>query len=135
MENKKLFKSKLDKFIAKRAALFLIIMTAADIAFLGSNRWLVLAGLFIGVFVSIGRIFSNEWMLMKIFQLNKGKAVAGSIVVFTISQLVLIPVIVLTYFLSVWILYGLIAGILIIPIAIMINSITEALGITKNSFE
>lgn len=121
--------------MVKRAAAALILLTATDMIFLGRNRWLVLAGLLAGAFISVGRFSGNGWILKKVFQLTGDKAVTGSIVIFTASQLVLMPVIVITYFLNVWIFYGLIAGFLNVPLVIMINSITEAFGITKNSFE
>lgn len=129
-----MLKSKLLRFIVKRAALLLILLTAADLVFLKNNKWLVLAGLLAGAFLSIGRFLSNELILKKIFEFNGKKTIAGSIA-FAVNQLVLLPVIALAYFLNIWILYGLIAGILAAPIIIMINSITEAFGITKNNFE
>lgn len=130
-----LFESKLDKFILKRAAVLVIILTAVDIAFLGSNRWLVLGGLLLGTVVSLGRMFSNEWILKVTFKAGKGKAMAGSIAAFTINQLALAPMMLLAYFLNIWLFCGLIAGFLVVPAIVMINSITEAFGITKNSFE
>lgn len=130
-----LFESKLDKFIIKRAAVLAIILTAADIAFLGSNRWLILYGLLFGTAVGLARLLSNEWILKVTFKAGKGKVLTGSIAAFTINQLALVPIILLAYFLSGWLLCGLITGLLIVPAIVMINSITEAFGITKNSFE
>ena len=104
-------------------------------SFLKSNRWFVLGGLLAGAFISIGRLSSNEWILKKTLKPSGGKSVAGSIIAFTLSQLVMLPVVVLTYFIDVWALYGLVAGVLVVPFIIMMNSITEAFGITKNSFE
>ena len=134
-ENKELFKSKLEKFIVKRAAVFLIVLSAAALAFLGENGWLAFAGLFAGTLLSVVRLIGNELIFKAVFKLNGGKAVAGSILVFTAIQLILLPVILLVYFLNVWILYGFVAGILAVPVIVMINSITEAFGITKNNFE
>lgn len=134
-ENKELFNSKLDKFIAKRAAVLLIVLTAAGVLFFRGSRWLTLAGLFTGAFLSIGRFISKEWIFRKILKLNEKKAAAYSAAIIAISQLVLFPIIVLTYFINIWFFYGLIAGILVIPLVIMLNSITEAFGITKNNFE
>lgn len=130
-----LFESKLDKFILKRAAVLVILLTAVDIAFLGSNRWFALGGLLLGTVVSLGRLLSNEWILKVTFKASKGKALAGSIAAFTINQLALVPMILLAYFLNLWLFGGLIAGFLVVPAIVMLNSITEAFGITKNSFE
>lgn len=113
----------------------MILLTAAELLFCKSNRWFILGGLLAGALISIGRLCGNEWILKRIFKLNGGKAAAVGIVAFTLNQFVLLPVIVLTYFINTWALYGLIAGILVVPVIIMINSITEAFGVTKNSFE
>lgn len=130
-----MFESKLIRFLAKRAAILLVLLSAADIALLGQNRWLILAGLLAGACISVGRVSSNEWMLKKVFQSSGNQAATGSIVLSTMSLLLLMPVIAITYFLNIWALYGLIAGLLNVPVVIMVNSITEAFGITKNNFE
>jgi hypothetical protein len=104
-------------------------------AFFENDKWHILYGLLAGVFVSLGRLGSNEWIFRKVFNLKGEKAAVGSITAFTASQLVLMLIIIIAYFISVWVLYGLIAGILAVPVIIMINSITEAFGITKNNFE
>lgn len=132
---KKLFKSKLDKFLVKREALFLILLIAADIAFLGENRWLVLLGLFAGALSFTGRLGVTEWILIKTFRMNGRNAAAERIAAFTVSQLVWVPALVLAYLLSRWVLYGFVAGVLVVPVIIMMNSITEAFGITENDFE
>lgn len=134
-EDWKLFQSKLVRFMVKRAAVFLAVLSVADLIFLGNNRWLVLAGLTVGTLLSVARLMGNEWLFRKIFQLTGGKAVAGSILVFTGLQLILLPVILLVYFVSVWTLYGFVAGVLAVPAVVMINSVTETFKMTKNNFE
>lgn len=130
-----MFQSKLVRFMVKRAAVFLAVLSVADLIFLGNNRWLVLAGLTVGTLLSVARLMGNEWLFRKIFQLTGGKAVAGSILVFTGLQLILLPVILLVYFVSVWTLYGFVAGVLAVPAVVMINSVTETFKMTKNNFE
>jgi hypothetical protein len=134
-EDWKLFQSKLVRFMVKRAAVFLAVLSVADLAFLGNNRWLVLAGLTVGTLLSVARLMGNEWLFRKIFQLTGGKAMAGSILVFTGLQLILLPVILLVYLVSVWALYGFVAGVLAVPAVVMINSVTETFKMTKNNFE
>ena len=119
----------------KRTAVFLILSSAADLVFLEKNRWLALAGLFEGVLLSLARLIGNGRILKAILQLNGNKAVGVGILVFTAFQLALLPVILLLYFLNAWTLYGFVAGILAVPAVVMVNSITEAFGITKNNFE
>ena len=121
--------------MVKRAAVWLFILSAADLAFLGQNRWPAFAGLVAGTLLSIAKLMGNEWLFQEVFKLSGGKAVAGSILVFTGLQLVLLPIILILYYLSLWAFYGFVAGILAVPLIVMINSITETFGITKNNFE
>lgn len=135
MGDEKLLRSKLDRFILRRAAVFLLLLSAADLVFLGKNSWLAFTGLLAGTLLSIVRLVGNEWLFKEVFKFNGGKAVAGSILVFTAIQLILLPIILLLYFLNTWILFGFVAGILAVPVIVMVNSITEAFGMTKNNFE
>lgn len=121
--------------MVKRAAVFFAVLSVADLAFLENNRWLVLAGLAVGTLLSVARLMINEWLFQKIFQLTGGKAVTGSILVFTGLQLILLPVILILYFISIWVLFGFVAGIMAVPVIVMINSFTETFGMTKNNFE
>lgn len=130
-----MFQSKLVRFMVKRAAVFFAVLSAADLAFLGNSRWVVLAGLAVGTLLSVARLMGNEWLFQKIFQMTGGKAAAGSILVFTGLQLILLPIIMILYFISVWMLYGFVAGIMAVPVIVMINSFTETFGMTKNNFE
>lgn len=130
-----LFQSKLVRFMVKRAAVFFAILSVADLAFLGNNRWLVFAGLTVGTLLSVARLMGNEWLFRKILHLTGGKAVAGSILVFTGLQLILLPVILIVYFISTWVLYGFVAGVMAVPAVVMVNSVTETFKITKNNFE
>ncbi len=126
---------KLDRFIVKRAVIFLVLCSAADLALPEKNRWPALAGLFAGTLLSVARLVGNERLFQAFSGWNGGKAVAGSILVFTAIQLALLPLILILYMISAWLLYGFIAGILAVPLIVMINSITETLGLTKNDFE
>lgn len=112
----------------------MVLLITADVVFLGENMWLSLAGLLSGTFIGIGRFRCSKWILRRVLRANTEQSLLHGNVAFTLSQFVLLPVIALAYFLNIWVLYGLIAGLLIIPTGIMINSITEALGITKNNF-
>lgn len=130
-----MFKSKMDRFLLTREALFFVPMAATAVAFMGRNRWTTLCGLFAGALFVTGRLAINEWILMKTFRLDGKRAAAWRIAVLSVSQLVWGPAFVLAYFLNIWVLYGFVAGALLLPLIIMLNSITEAFGITENHFE
>jgi fatty-acid desaturase len=67
--------------------------------------------------------------------MRKKLAPGSSVVLFAISQLILLPLLFIAYFINQWVFAGFVTGILLVPLVIMINSITEAFGITKNHFE
>lgn len=112
--------------------MMLAVITAV---FLGSHRWPVFAGLFSGALLGFFRLCGNEWIFKRLLCQNGAKAAAGGAAVFLTSQLLLILALALAYEAGRWAFCGLLAGVLIIPAVVMMNSITEAVGFTKNSFE
>lgn len=134
-----MLKSKLEKFLMKRALICMVLMSAIDIIVI-DEKWHVLTGLLSGTFVSIFRFGSNALILsnaMGVKQDDRCSIFSSEfiIVLFGLSQLILLPLLFLAYFISQWVFAGFIAGIITIPVVIMVNSITEAFGITKNHFE
>lgn len=131
----KLFRNKLEKLIVTKGLVFLPLLTAAVLLLPVGGRWLALAGLFAGTIIGIARFRCNEWVLKRVFG-QKGTRLSsgGAAVAFTVNELMLLPAMALTYSLSAYALCGLVAGLLTIPAGILFNSITEALGITKNGF-
>ena len=134
-----MFKSKIEQFVAKKAVICLILMSIIDIITV-DYRWLVLVGLFLGTILSVAKFGSYAWVFERICSTDqsgssKRQSSGSSITVFMLNQLILLPLLFLAYFLNQWIFAGFVAGILIVPFVIMINNITEVLGITKNHFE
>lgn len=133
-----MLKNKLAGFVAKRALIYCIILSIIDIIWF-KERWFMLGGLLVGGALSVGKFGSYSWVFGKILAPGTtagGKAAAGtSISVFFLNQLILLPLLYLAYILNQWVFIGFVAGILLVPLVIMINCITEAIGITKNSFK
>lgn len=130
-----MLKSKLEKFIAKRAAILAAAIAAADLVFGGGRKWVLLLGFLAGAVFNMFLFCGNGWILKKIAQPGSTRNAIGGAALFSIFQLILFPAAVLAYCVSIWVLYGFAAGVLVIPLVIMINSMTEAFGITKNNFE
>lgn len=128
-------KSGLSGFITKRAAVFVLILSAADLAFGGSGKWMMLLGLMAGAAVGILRFYGNGWILKLILRQESRQNPVGSAVLFTAGQLAVFVFAFLAYCVGIRTLYGFVAGVLVIPLAVMMNSVTEAFGITKNNFE
>jgi len=134
-----LFKSKIERFVANRVLIYMILVSIIDIV-ISDNRWLVLIGLILGTILSMVKFSSNALAFSGILCTDKSKASQKlspciNIILFAISQLILLLLLFLTYFLNHWIFAGFVAGILIVPFIIMLNSVTEAFGFTKNHFE
>lgn len=125
------------------------LLTIIDIVFV-KEKWLVLTGLYVGTILSMAKFGSYAWVFGKIIGVGTNASDEGgsesrlperrqspgsSIIVFTLNQLILLPLLFLAYYLSTRLFVGFVAGILTVPFVILVNSITEALGITKNHFE
>jgi hypothetical protein len=136
-----LLKNKMACFAAKRVLLCCVILSIISIVCFES-KWHIVGGLLTGGLLSIIKFASYIWIFKRILSPGiavtggRGRASAsGGVLVFALNQIILLPLLYLSYILSRWFFAGIVAGILLVPFVIMINSITEALGITKNNFE
>lgn len=134
-----MLKSKIEQFVAKKAVICLILLSIIDIIVI-KNRWLVLTGLVVGTILSIVKFSGYAGVFRQICQTGrntppKSRTPIGSILVFILNQIILLPLLFLAYYLNQWLFAGFVAGILTVPFVLMVNSITEILGITKNHFE
>jgi len=131
-----IFNNKLELFLAKRALVLFAILAVLDIM-LVSQRWAVLAGLTLGGILSLIRFGSMSAFFSRVLLPDYGKQATVLLIiirqvanqVFTIIFLALSLMLCLEFF------AGAVVGILIVPLVIMINGITEGLGITKNNFD
>jgi hypothetical protein len=103
------------------------------------NRWPLFFGLAAGTVISAVKFCGTAAALAGFFgaavQDGHGKSGQRSaMVIFLINQIILLPLLFLAYYISLWVFWGFIAGVLAIPLLIMLNSITEAFGITRNHF-
>ncbi len=134
-----MLKTKLERFIAKRVLICVILLTIIDLVLL-EHKWFVLIGLIPGAIFSLAKFGSYAWVFGKILGVSSKAgldklAPGSSIAVFMLNQFILLPLLFIAYFLHQWIFIGFIAGILLVPFVVMINCMTEGIGITKNHFE
>lgn len=133
-----MFSSKIEQFILKRLLICFILLSIIDMVVF-ENRWPVLAGLATGTVVSALKFCGNAKSLSGIFN-NAAQGSRGrrgqhsSTVIFLLNQIILLPLLFLAYYMGQWVFWGFVAGILTVPLLIMLNSITEAFGITRNHF-
>lgn len=129
-----MFENKLMPFVIKQIAVYLFMLSIVILFF--NNRWALYLGLFAGSALSIIRLLSNAWIIQKAVKAVKNHCwqIIATAALFIVNQLLLLAVLYVFYKLNLWFFISLIAGVLLAPFTIIVNSITEALGITKNRF-
>ncbi|MDP4118423.1 MAG: hypothetical protein Q8873_04445 [Bacillota bacterium] len=132
-----MFKSRLEGFIAKRTVVYLAITVIAAMFF--KDRWYIACGLSAGAFFSAAKFAGYAWGYRRLTEETSGnkvnfKAVVRNIIIFVVSQLITITLLFEFYFYNVWLFGGFVAGLMAAPAILVVNSVTEVLGITKNNF-
>ncbi|MDP4152812.1 MAG: hypothetical protein Q8865_05125 [Bacillota bacterium] len=84
--------------------------------------------------MSILRFLSNRWIFTVKEGQNKLLLLLKTVILFLMNQIILILALYISYFANQQLFISLIAGVLLAPFVVIINSFTEALGITKNKF-
>lgn len=132
-----MFESDLEKFVAKRVAACLELFCIVAIILLPGCRP-ILAGLLIGAVLSVLSFCANAWFFRTIscrgIGDEKKQAFALGIFAFTSKGLILFLLLFAAYAINPRLFAGMTAGALLAPFAIILNIITESLGVTKNRF-
>lgn len=134
-----MLKTKLEKFVAKRVLIYFMILAILDIVLM-ENKWYVLLGLFLGGMFSVLKFSSYSFVFSSMIASEikgsgKSSPVRKSFIIFFINQLVLLPILYLALKYNQWFFIGVVAGILLVPLVILINCVTEPLKLTHNNFE
>lgn len=127
---------KVKRFILKKAAVLFCILVVLVLIFC-QQRWFILCGLTIGGGFSFLRFISNANLYCRLFcpGVSVQTAVKGTVTMFALHQVMLLAFLLATRYLNLQFFIGSVAGVLLVPSAVMINSATEAVGITANGFE
>lgn len=136
---KALLKNKLVKFVVKRVLIFFIGLSIFALVCY-EERWYALSGLLAGSIYSVLRLGSYAWVFGRLLFLDSGAVhktgyASGNLTLFIFNQIALLPLLYLALKLNGTFFTGAVAGILLVPAVLFVNSITEALGITHNNFE
>lgn len=134
-----MFKTKLEKFVAKRSLIFFLILAILDIVLM-KNRWYVLVGMMLGGIFSNLKFSSYAFVFSRIVASASGNSqhsnpIRNSLIIFIINQVVILPLLYIALKFNPWFFIGIVSGMLFVPILIFINCITEPLKITHNNFE
>lgn len=127
--------NKITHFLLKRVLVLYVILLIIDLVFI-NKRWLVLVGLTVGAVIGLFKFKSTALVLSKLISTDKRKNHAKrNILLYVVSQLLVIILLGLAMLVSIWLFAGFTAGILLVPLAIIYNSLTEFFGFTHNNFE
>lgn len=125
---------KITHFLLKRVLVLYVILLVIDLIFI-DKKWLALTGLTVGMGIGLLKFKSTALVLSKLISTDESKKhTKRNILLYVVSQLLVIIFLGLALLLSIWLFAGFTAGILLVPLAIIANSITEFLGITHNNF-
>ncbi len=130
----RIFTNKTEVFLAKKSGIVALILAGLSAAVFGINTE-ILTGLMVGYLVTLIRLrvlaLTVENLITNAVKQIKRSSPARYILMqlFTVMVLLLAVMKSTPFFLAVF------TGILVIPITILINSLTELTGITKNNFE
>jgi hypothetical protein len=134
----KLLNGSLGRFIVKRVLICLILLSIIVIIVF-DTKIPVLIGLLLGTTISVFKLGSNAWIISRIAGVEqdggrKKFSSNFSSVIYALTQIVSLLLLYMAYRINQWGFAGFAAGLLTVPFVLMINSITEALGITRNNF-
>ncbi len=121
-------------FLAKRLS-FLVIPAAIILAFATDNIVMSVIGVVYGASVAIVKLYFVAGTLKSLVKKNVKSKASLYITGFLIMSFILIISVYLMTLYKKELLPGTITGIVLLPVVIIINALTEAIGITKNSFE
>lgn len=125
----------LQKFILKRIIIFIALIIIIDFLFLKGNTKFI-AGLIVSSIFGFMKFNSYSIVLKGLSELKDTKNVfLISFVRFVAGQGAIILLMALSIKYDIYFFYGVLGGVMIIPLIIFINSITEGTGITKNMFQ
>ena len=133
-----MLKNKLANFIAKRVLVCGALLSVIDLIWI-EQRWYALAGLIAGSIFCIVKFGSYSWIFGKIIAAatgnQKGNPVKTSTIGFLVNQAIVFPILLAAYYIHIWFFTGFIAGVLLLPLIIIVNCVTEVVGLTRNNFE
>ena len=126
--------SSLEKFIAKRVLIIFGVLVILNLIFV-SQRMYVMLGLIIGSVFGFMRFSSFGATISRLVLHDKSSTIKETFIRYMVNHVAMIVLCAVSIKYSLWMFTGVIAGVLIIPGIIMINGITEGLGVTHNRFE
>ncbi len=125
----------LQRFFRIRTIIFLVILLILDLAFI-DRKWITAAGLILGsLFGMLKFAVTSNYISGKLRQGEKRFSKRNGLVKYLLVQPATILLLAVSIYFSVWFFFGVVGGILLLPVIILTNIITEALGLSHNNFQ
>lgn len=125
----------LQNFIKTRIIIIYIVFVITSFM-LVDNKWNIVMGLTCGLIFGIIKYISFSRFISSILiQVEKKPRFRGMFVKFLSLQVVNALLMLVSIKVSLYFFLGVVAGILLIPLIIVANSLTEALGLSHNNFQ
>lgn len=122
-------------FIKTRIIIVYIVLLIISLI-LFDNRWNIVIGLTCGVVFGILKYIGASRFISNILVQREEKLFLARILVKFLSlQVVNVLFMAVSISINLWVFLGVVAGILLIPLIILVNSLTEVLGISHNNFQ
>lgn len=127
--------TKIERFFAKRALIICSFVAILELTFFREHT-IMLAGLAAGTVFSLLRLNSYVSTFSKLFSADGETNAVGKVVAkFIVNSFLVIISLTVSVLYDRYFFFGILSGIFTVPLVIILNSITEALGITNNKFE
>lgn len=123
-----------ERFIIRRVLILLCILVVPSLIFI-SHRFNVAGGLLIGSFFGLFKFSSLSSMITRQLTTNRADVIVKPLFGIIMSQATMILLFAVSIKYSLWLFAGVLVGVLLVPLAILINGVTEGLGVTHNHFE
>jgi len=130
-----MFKNKLQKFIFRKVLILFFLLSILSLVFM-QNKLIIVSGILLGTVFSLLRFsYMGNTFYSLLMLKNPSMNVNKSILRYIILQLFTIVFLVILAKYNILYLVSSVVGILSVSLVVVVNSVTEGLGITKNNFE
>jgi hypothetical protein len=119
--------TKLEKSIAKRSLVVLVLMALAALFFM-NDRFTVLAGIILGSLLSYIRFHALVTSFLRILSGKTGSPVLGACIWYIVGLLIVVPVLIVSLLCSKSMFFGMAAGVLLVPLTLTLLGMTGKLG-------
>lgn len=122
-------------FIKTRIIIVYVVLIVTTLI-LFDKRWNIVIGVSCGtIFGILKYIGTSRFLSNLLLQGEQIPCLGKTLVKFLSLQIVTVFFMVVSICIDLWSFFGVVAGILLVPVIILVNSITEALGISHNNFQ